>query len=109
MWCSPTNRVLTGHWCRMREYHGPHPDDEYNALSGCRQSPVEPDGGCCNGCCFGSTYAYAVHSGDTGAVGDRGADGIMFGNFPTALDNVSQLMCIWGGVITFTDAGEETV
>jgi hypothetical protein len=25
------------------------------------------------------------------------------------LDNVSQLMCNWAGVITFTDAGEETV
>jgi hypothetical protein len=30
------------------------------------------------------------------------------GNFP-ALDNGSQLMCIWGGVITFTDPGETTV
>ena len=29
--------------------------------------------------------------------------------FFTTLDNVSQLMCIWGGVITFVDAGEETV
>ena len=25
-----------------------------------------------------------------------------------ALDNISQLMCIWGGVITFVDAGQET-
>jgi len=32
----------------------------------------------------------------------------LIANFP-ALDNVSQLMCIWGGVITFTDAGEFTV
>ncbi len=37
-----------------------------------------------------------------------GAATVLLGNFPT-LDNVSQLMCIWGGVITFTDAGEETV
>ena len=37
-----------------------------------------------------------------------GAPTVLLGNFPT-LDNVSQLMCIWGGVITFTDAGEETV
>ena len=37
-----------------------------------------------------------------------GAATVLLGNFP-ALDNVSQLMCIWGGVITFTDAGEETV
>jgi len=37
-----------------------------------------------------------------------GAPTVMLGNFPT-LDNVSQLMCIWGGVITFTDAGEATV
>ena len=37
-----------------------------------------------------------------------GAPTVMLGNFPS-LDNVSQLMCIWGGVITFTDAGEETV
>jgi len=37
-----------------------------------------------------------------------GAPTVLLGNMP-ALDNVSQLMCIWGGVITFTDAGEETV
>jgi hypothetical protein len=37
-----------------------------------------------------------------------GAPTVLLGNFPS-LDNVSQLMCIWGGVITFTDAGEETV
>lgn len=33
---------------------------------------------------------------------------VNLGFFPT-LDNISQLMCIWGGVITFVDAGEETV
>jgi hypothetical protein len=32
----------------------------------------------------------------------------LLANFPT-LDNVSKLMCIWGGVITFIDAGEVTV
>ena len=37
-----------------------------------------------------------------------GAPTVLLAKFPT-LDNVSQLMCIWGGVITFTDAGEETV
>ena len=37
-----------------------------------------------------------------------GASTVMLANMPT-LDNVSQLMCIWGGVITFSDAGEETV
>ena len=37
-----------------------------------------------------------------------GAPTVVLAKFPT-LDNVSQLMCIWGGVITFTDAGEETV
>lgn len=37
-----------------------------------------------------------------------GAPTVLLGNFPT-LDNVSQLMCVWGGVITFTNAGEETV
>jgi len=37
-----------------------------------------------------------------------GAATVMLGNMPT-LDNVSQLMCMWGGVITFTDAGQETV
>ena len=37
-----------------------------------------------------------------------GAPTVLLGNFPS-LDNVSQLMCIWGGVIKFTDAGEETV
>jgi uncharacterized protein DUF4280 len=37
-----------------------------------------------------------------------GAPTVLLGNFPT-LDNVSQLMCVWGGVITFADAGETTV
>jgi hypothetical protein len=37
-----------------------------------------------------------------------GAPTVMLGNAP-ALDNVSQLMCIWAGVITFIDAGEVTV
>ena len=37
-----------------------------------------------------------------------GAPTVLLGNFPT-LDNVSQLMCIWGGVITFSAPGEETV
>jgi hypothetical protein len=33
---------------------------------------------------------------------------VNLGNFPT-LDNVSQLMCIWAGVITFVNAGQVTV
>lgn len=37
-----------------------------------------------------------------------GAATVLLGNMPT-LDNVSQLMCIWGGVIMFTNPGEETV
>src|SRR5580700_4890603 len=37
-----------------------------------------------------------------------GAPTVLLGNFPS-LDNISQLMCIFGGVITFVDAGEVTV
>lgn len=37
-----------------------------------------------------------------------GAATVMLGNQPT-LDNVSQLMCIWGGVIQFSTPGEFTV
>ncbi len=37
-----------------------------------------------------------------------GAPTVLLGNFP-ALDNISTLMCTWGGVITFTTAGEFTV
>lgn len=37
-----------------------------------------------------------------------GAPTVLLGNFP-ALDNSSQLMCIWAGMISFTTAGEETV
>ncbi|MGA7523389.1 MAG: DUF4280 domain-containing protein [Acidobacteriaceae bacterium] len=37
-----------------------------------------------------------------------GAPSVLLGNFPT-LDNTSELICTWGGVITFIDAGEETV
>jgi hypothetical protein len=37
-----------------------------------------------------------------------GAPMVVLGNFPT-LDNVSQLLCAWGGVITFVTPGELTV
>lgn len=37
-----------------------------------------------------------------------GAATVMLGNFPT-LDNVSTLMCNWGGVITIVNPGEMTV
>jgi hypothetical protein len=37
-----------------------------------------------------------------------GAPTVILGNFPT-LDNVSQLMCMWGGVIQFLNPGEMTV
>jgi hypothetical protein len=37
-----------------------------------------------------------------------GAATDLIANFP-ALDNVSQLMCMWGGVITFVTPGEFTV
>ena len=37
-----------------------------------------------------------------------GAPNVNLGNFPT-LDNISTLNCMWGGVITFTTAGEVTV
>jgi hypothetical protein len=37
-----------------------------------------------------------------------GAPTVLLGNQPT-LDNISKLMCTWGGVITFVDAGELTV
>jgi hypothetical protein len=36
-----------------------------------------------------------------------GAATVMLDNFP-ALDNVSTLTCIWGGVITFSNAGQTT-
>jgi hypothetical protein len=37
-----------------------------------------------------------------------GAPTVLLGNQPT-LDNVSKLMCVWGGVISFTFPGEVTV
>jgi hypothetical protein len=37
-----------------------------------------------------------------------GAPTVLLGDMPT-LDNISTLMCTWGGVITFSDAGEVTV
>ncbi|RZI81330.1 MAG: DUF4280 domain-containing protein [Rubrivivax sp.] len=36
-----------------------------------------------------------------------GAATVMLNNFP-ALDNVSMLTCVWGGVITFANAGQTT-
>jgi len=37
-----------------------------------------------------------------------GAPTVLLGNQPT-LDNISELICIWGGVITFITPGEFTV
>ena len=37
-----------------------------------------------------------------------GAPTVLLGNAPT-LDNISKLMCIWGGVIQFVTPGEFTV
>ena len=37
-----------------------------------------------------------------------GAPTVLLGNFPT-LDDISQLMCVYGGVITFVTPGEFTV
>src|SRR5580658_1448501 len=37
-----------------------------------------------------------------------GAPTVLLGEMPT-LDDTSQLMCMWGGVITFVDPGEFTV
>lgn len=37
-----------------------------------------------------------------------GAPTVLLANFPT-LDNISKLMCIWGGVIQFITAGEFNV
>jgi hypothetical protein len=37
-----------------------------------------------------------------------GAETVLLGNFPS-LDNISTLNCIWGGVITIVNPGEETV
>ena len=37
-----------------------------------------------------------------------GSPTVLLGNFP-ALNNSSMLNCIWGGVITITNAGETTV
>jgi hypothetical protein len=45
---------------------------------------------------------------NTPAPWTPGAATVILGNFPT-LDNISQLQCIWGGVITFVTAGEVTV
>jgi len=44
----------------------------------------------------------------TPAPGVAGAPTVLLGNFPS-LDNVSQLMCMWAGVIQFTTPGEFTV
>lgn len=37
-----------------------------------------------------------------------GAETVLLGNFPS-LDNISTLNCLWGGVITVVNPGEETV
>ena len=45
---------------------------------------------------------------NTPAPWTPGAPTVSLGFFPT-LDNMSKLMCIWAGVIQFTNAGETTV
>jgi hypothetical protein len=37
-----------------------------------------------------------------------GAPTVVLGNAPT-LDNISKLMCVWGGLIQFANPGEFTV
>ena len=44
---------------------------------------------------------------NTPAPWSPGAATVMLQNFP-ALDNISMLTCIWGGVITFANAGQTT-
>ena len=44
---------------------------------------------------------------NTPAPWSPGAATVMLQNFP-ALDNISMLTCIWGGVITFSNAGQTT-
>lgn len=44
---------------------------------------------------------------NTPAPWSPGAATVMLQNFP-ALDNISMLNCIWGGVITFANAGQTT-
>ncbi|RZL00022.1 MAG: DUF4280 domain-containing protein [Rubrivivax sp.] len=44
---------------------------------------------------------------NTPAPWSPGAATVMLQNFP-ALDNVSMLTCIWGGVITFSNPGQTT-
>src|ERR1700689_2070504 len=45
---------------------------------------------------------------NTPAPWTPGAATVILGNMPT-LDNTCQLMCLWAGVITFSNAGQETV
>jgi hypothetical protein len=44
---------------------------------------------------------------NTPAPWSPGAATVMLQNFP-ALDNISMLTCVWGGVITFANAGQTT-
>ena len=45
---------------------------------------------------------------NTTAPWTPGSPTVMIGNQP-ALSNTCQLMCMWGGVITFTNPGQQTV
>ena len=55
----------------------------------------------------GGFHTHAMRS-EHAAPWIMGAPTVLLGNFPT-LDNVSKLMCIWGGVIQFITPGEFTV
>src|ERR1019366_7267838 len=81
-----------------RQYYGPHPDDQHHAVW---HVPValKSDGCGCHGGGTGRTHPDALHSGDSRALDCGSANGS-----PCQLPhsgNVSELMCIWGGVITF--------
>jgi len=85
-----------------RQHHGSHSHGEHHAVWDVHVA-VEPVVAAAPPRLWVCSL-HALHSGNARAVGSRRGHGPAR-QLP-ALDNVSQLMCIWGGVITFTSPGE---
>ena len=101
----PTNKVLTN---MMPDANIMDHIPMVNIMPfGMCMSPSNPSVGRRHRRGAGCAHSHALHSGNPRAV-DSGRDHRPDRQLP-GVDNASQLMCTWGGVITFVTPGEFTV
>jgi hypothetical protein len=101
----PTNRVLTGEVpdANIMDYI---PMVNIMPFGAC-MSPAFPATAAATAAALGVLTPMPCIPGTT-SPWITGAPTVLLAEMPT-LDNVSQLVCMFGGMISFVDAGEETV